>query len=435
MSHSDTKTSKKNTQDYPKVSVCTPTFNRRPFIETMFACFRNQTYPKSRIEWIIVDDGTDKIGDLVDQANIPQIKYFYLDKKMTLGEKRNYMHTKTTGSIIVYFDDDDYYPPTRISHAVERLTENPTALIAGTSEIFLYFKPWSIERNITTEHNVPGSAAADMNSGGQMVQFGPYPSAPGHATAGTFAFRRELLDQTRYNESASLAEEKDFLKDFTIPFVALDCTKTILVFSHNQNTFDKRLLLNSPWSSVMQKSDLKVSDFIRNDYEAPIREFFMEKVDTLLQAYHPGKIEHKPDVVKQLEQLFKQTTPTKQTQPDVADQIVHPEILMGDRALTAREIVELISHLNETNQALTTKLNQQNSDPLELKQRLITCYQKSIPSLNCDDTTDDELVDLITARNNAYCELTNTNERLSVELNSVRQTLDTIKQMVEQIVK
>ena len=48
---------------YPLVSICTPTFNRRPFIENMFQCFRNQDYPADRIEWIIVDDGTDKIKD------------------------------------------------------------------------------------------------------------------------------------------------------------------------------------------------------------------------------------------------------------------------------------------------------------------------------------------------------------------------------------
>ena len=60
----------------PFVSICTPTFNRRPFIENMFQCFRNQTYPKDKMEWIIIDDGTDKIKDLVDKANIPQIKYF-----------------------------------------------------------------------------------------------------------------------------------------------------------------------------------------------------------------------------------------------------------------------------------------------------------------------------------------------------------------------
>ena len=66
----------------PLVSVCTPTFNRRPFIETMFQCFRNQTYPKNRIEWIIVDDGTDKIQDLIEASNIPEIRYFSLEKNL-----------------------------------------------------------------------------------------------------------------------------------------------------------------------------------------------------------------------------------------------------------------------------------------------------------------------------------------------------------------
>jgi len=77
---------------YPLVSVCTPTFNRRPFIPTMIECFNNQTYPKNRIEWIIVDDGTDKVRDLIEAAKIPQIKYYELPEKATLGAKRNYMH-------------------------------------------------------------------------------------------------------------------------------------------------------------------------------------------------------------------------------------------------------------------------------------------------------------------------------------------------------
>src|SRR6056300_563938 len=116
--------------DLPLVSICTPTFNRRPFIQTMFQCFRNQTYPKESMEWIIVDDGTDKIKDLIDAANIPQIKYFALDEKMRLGAKRNFMHQKTSGSILVYMDDDDYYPPERVQHAVDRLQEKPEALCA-----------------------------------------------------------------------------------------------------------------------------------------------------------------------------------------------------------------------------------------------------------------------------------------------------------------
>jgi glycosyltransferase involved in cell wall biosynthesis len=161
-----------------------PTFNRRPFIPIIIECFNNQTYPKDKIEWIIIDDGTDKIEDLV--VNIPQVKYFKYDQKMTLGVKRNLTNSKASGDILIYMDDDDYYPPERISHAVETLRKNPKALCAGSSEVYLWFN--------------------EMN---KMYRFGPY--GPTHATAGTFAFKRVLLKQTRYEETAQLAEEKFFL--------------------------------------------------------------------------------------------------------------------------------------------------------------------------------------------------------------------------------
>ena len=263
---------------YPFVSVCTPTFNRRPFIETMFACFRNQNYPKKRIEWIIVDDGTDKIGDLVERSGISQIRYIPLETKIALGEKRNLLHSHCKGSIIVYMDDDDYYPPERISHAVERLVENPTAMCAGTSEIYIYFK------HIQT-----------------MYQAGPYNA--NHATAGTFAFRKEMLETCSYESHAALAEEKAFLKNYTIPFVQLDPLKTILVFSHEHNTFDKRRLLDNTHPEYFKPSTKTVDEFIRTLNEKKIKKFFMTDIDRLLKEYAPGEPSMKPDVLVQIKQL------------------------------------------------------------------------------------------------------------------------------------
>ena len=160
------------TKEYPFVSICTPTFNRRPFINMMFQCFKNQTYPKDRMEWIIIDDGDDKIEDLIKKSGISQIKYFPVKKKMKLGEKRNFMHSKTKGDFLVYMDDDDYYPPERVQHAIEVLEKNPGALCAGSSELYLYFK--HIDK---------------------MYQSGPF--GPTHSTAATFAFRRALLNYTQ----------------------------------------------------------------------------------------------------------------------------------------------------------------------------------------------------------------------------------------------
>ena len=257
----------------PLVTLCTPTFNRRPFIPIMLRCFENQTYPKDKIEWLIVDDGTDKIEDLV--SHIPQIKYFKFDEKMTLGKKRNFLNDKAKGDIIVFIDDDDYYPPERISHAVEVLKANPKALCAGSSAMYIHFK--------------------HIN---KMVQFGPY--GPNHATAATFAFKRELLKQTRFDEIASLAEEKKFLKDYTIPFVQLESKKSILVFSHNHNSFDKKELLKNGPNPFMHDTTLTPADLVK---EPDILKFFMEDIDPLLANYDPGRPENKPDVAKQLEKM------------------------------------------------------------------------------------------------------------------------------------
>ena len=258
---------------YPFVSICTPTFNRRPFIPIIIKCFENQTYPKDKIEWIIVDDGTDKIEDLV--KHIPQVKYFRYDNKLSLGTKRNITNEKAKGDIIVYMDDDDYYPPERISHAVDTLQKNPKALCAGSSAMYIYFK--HIQK---------------------MYQFGPY--GPNHATAATFAFRKELLLKTRFDETASLAEEKKFLKDYTIPFVQLDPLKSILVFSHNHNSFDKKELLKQLPNPYIKDTNITPSNIVK---ECGILQFFMEDINKLLDEYAPGLPENKPDVTKQLNQM------------------------------------------------------------------------------------------------------------------------------------
>jgi len=253
----------------PLVSLCTPTFNRRPFIPSMITCFEQQTYPHALIEWIIIDDGTDKIEDLV--KHIPQVKYYKYEKKMPLGEKRNLMHSKSKGDIIVYMDDDDYYPPERINHAVETLMSS-SALCAGSSEIYIYFKHIK-----------------------EMYQFGPY--GPNHATAGTFAFKRELLKDHSYENTAALAEEKHFLKNYSVPFVQLDPMKTILVFSHIHNTFDKKKLLENPHPQYVRKSDKTVNMFIKNKN---LKKFYMNTLEDKLKDYTPGLPTMKPDVLKQI---------------------------------------------------------------------------------------------------------------------------------------
>lgn len=259
----------------PFVSVCTPTFNRRPFIPFAIKCFNNFIYPKDRIEWIIVDDGTDPIADLV--TGVPQIKYYYCENKMPLGKKRNYMHNKCKGDIIVYMDDDDYYPPDRIIHSVQTLLNNPSYLIAGSSAMLIYY-----------------------DSLDKIYCCGPYKE--NHATAATFAFKKELLLETKYDEKDTMMEEKKFLKDYTIPLIQLDPLKSILVFSHKHNSLNKEKLLENPVQYKTKLTNYKVENII---LDTELLQFYKYDMNNLLVSYEPGRPENKPEVLADIKRIEK----------------------------------------------------------------------------------------------------------------------------------
>ena len=221
----------------PFVSICTPTYNRRIFIPQLIKCYLSQDYPKELMEWIVIDDGEDSVEDLF--KDIEGVKYFRYEEKIKLGRKRNLMHEKSKGKILIYMDDDDWYHPKRVSHAVDRLRSQPKALCAGSSTVYIYF-----------------------NDTDKIFQFGPYGRT--HATAGTFAFKRELLKETKYDDDAEVAEEKAFLKNYTIPFTQLEPLKSIFVFAHQYNTFDKRkLLVNANPDYVHEMRTMKLKDCVR----------------------------------------------------------------------------------------------------------------------------------------------------------------------------
>ena len=385
----------------PFVSVCTPTFNRRPFIPIMLECFRNQNYPKDRIEWIIVDDGTDKIADLIEQANIPQIKYFSIDTKMPLGEKRNYMHKQSTGSIIVYMDDDDYYPPDRISHAVEKLTSSPNALCAGSSEMYIYFKHIK-----------------------KMYQCGPY--GPNHATAGTFAFKKELLSKTQYENHAALAEEKAFLKNYTIPFVQLDPMKTILVFSHEHNTFDKRELLKNPHPDVFKESPKTVDMFIKFKDEEHIKKFFMKDIDKLLAKYEPGLPKMKPDVLKQIKEIDEERSKMMQDQNQFGP-IMLQQPGKEPVALSSQEVVNMIQQQQQQINSMGEYIKQlemsKNVNGSSFMPTQSPFIQPGFPQNDVSNSNTAELEELKEKCNSMYNEI----QRYKVMIESQKSTIEKLK--------
>jgi len=240
------KVSPQQAADHPFVSVITPTYNRRKFIPHLISCYKSQKYPKQRMEWIILDDGSDPVGDLFENTGIPNVHYVHLSEKLTIGAKRNLLNRKSCGDVIVAMDDDDYYPPERVSAVITAFKQRPTVELAGASEIYMYY--------------------SDIQT---IYKLGPYHDR--HATNGTMAWKRSYADSHLYDETVTHAEEKSFLENYVHPMIQLDPFKVMLVMSHSDNTFDKKKMRENDNNPLIKKTTKKLREFIK---DAPMRNFF-----------------------------------------------------------------------------------------------------------------------------------------------------------------
>ena len=222
----------------PFVSILTPTYNRRKFIPYLIECFKSQDYPQNKMEWIVLDDGTDKTGDIFLNSGIYNLRYYSEKRKMPIGAKRNKLNSLANGDIIVCMDDDDYNPPERVSHVVHMMMARPKFQICGASELYLYY--------------------TDID---KIYKVGPY--GPNHCTNGTMAYRRSYLKNHKYDDSATFAEEKSFLNNYGEPMIQLNPMKVSLLISHDGNTFDKVQLRNN--NPKFQLTNLDIRTFIKSE--------------------------------------------------------------------------------------------------------------------------------------------------------------------------
>ena len=173
-----------------------------------------------------------------------------------------------------------------------------------------------------------------------------------------------------------MAEEREFLKGYTVPFVQLDSMKTILVFSHRHNTFDKRMLLQDPFSNVMRLSDKTVRDFIKDEN---IIDFFMN-IEMVLLEYPPGEPKMKPDVMKETQEMIKKKEEMKRAAIEkqdakkrLYDEIMKtsPEIFqkIDSQQKTIFGLQDDIYKFQEQNRQLKELYNKAARENMELKKQ------------------------------------------------------------------
>jgi cellulose synthase/poly-beta-1,6-N-acetylglucosamine synthase-like glycosyltransferase len=113
-------------QGPPKVGIITVTRNRKQWWANMLQNVVKQSWPVSRLEWIIVDDGDEgqRLGPLVDEfmEKSPgiMIRYVEIVTPKTIGYKRNAAVAAAAEDVDVFvcMDDDDHYPKDSVGRRV-----------------------------------------------------------------------------------------------------------------------------------------------------------------------------------------------------------------------------------------------------------------------------------------------------------------------------
>ncbi len=165
--------------ELPAVSIITPTRNRKRFFNLTVRNFFNIDYPHDKLEWIIVDDGTEDIKSVIPNDN--RIKYYhfsdkniaeiyknfleahqnkkklyknankrdkkimkkpdklghkkgFLGNRLPIGLKRNMCAQYASNEYIIHMDDDDYYPPSSVKERIIALIDNKVNCV-GCSKI------------------------------------------------------------------------------------------------------------------------------------------------------------------------------------------------------------------------------------------------------------------------------------------------------------
>jgi glycosyltransferase involved in cell wall biosynthesis len=197
------------------VSCIMPTWNRRPFLPLALECFRAQTY--SLKELIIVDDGDQPVSDLVD--GIPGVQYIRLNRRTSIGAKRNAACEAAHGEFIAHWDDDDWYSPQRLERQVNPLAAG-THDVSGLTNRYLLEMPAGVFWTTTPEVHR------------RMFV--------GDVHGGTVVYRKDIWRGGARYPDANLAEDAAFLRRASgmgKRIARLENTGEFVYLRHGHNTW------------------------------------------------------------------------------------------------------------------------------------------------------------------------------------------------------
>ena len=99
--------------NYPRISVVTPSYNQGAFIESTIKSVLDQEYPN--LEYIVMDGrSSDATVDIIRQYD-ERIAYWTSEKDGGAADALQKGFSRATGSILAYLNSDDIYQPNALN--------------------------------------------------------------------------------------------------------------------------------------------------------------------------------------------------------------------------------------------------------------------------------------------------------------------------------
>ena len=195
------------------ISVIICTYNREKFILKTLQCIRDQSFPETGFEIIILNNNSSDTTkaiciEFINQSSGFNINYVE-EYNQGLSYARNRGLKEAKGDIITFIDDDAFAVPDFLKSIQDFFTQNPSALTLGgkVEPQFEAEKPsWM------SPFLMPLVAALDMGEGIKEFQ------GKGFPVGANMSFRREVFDKFglfnnelgRKGNNLLGSEEKDF---------------------------------------------------------------------------------------------------------------------------------------------------------------------------------------------------------------------------------
>lgn len=209
-------------EELPYISIITCTYNRQHLFPMAVRNYQLTTYPKHKIEWIIVDDSDNASdnasGDLNSLNILPKydknIKYYKLTTtgRLSIGQKRNFAVSKATHDIIICMDDDDYYYPLSFYARTALLLAYPQYDLVGVCELDIY----DALNNFSARINSPYVSEASMafrKSFWEQCQFPDKFSTLGEGVPFTTGRRHKILKMPSCFNLIAITHKTNYTQD------------------------------------------------------------------------------------------------------------------------------------------------------------------------------------------------------------------------------